>query len=118
MGLAPARPAALTVSNPAQAAVDKAAVATTYADIAQAMYEDSLATAQALDAAIDALVAEPSAETLDAANAAWLAARHPYQQPEAYRSGTPIDAAWASTADRSPRDAACPTPFQPTYTLK
>ena len=50
MGLAVAMPAALTPGQ-AAAATDKAAVATTYADIAQAMYEDSLATAKELDAA-------------------------------------------------------------------
>ena len=41
-------------------------------------------TAQRLGAAVDALIAEPSAEALQAARAAWLAARVPYQQTEAY----------------------------------
>jgi hypothetical protein len=36
----------------------------TYADIALAGYEDALTTAQALDAAVDALIANPSQETL------------------------------------------------------
>ena len=39
----------------------------TYADIALAGYEDSLAAARALDAAVDTLVASPSAATLAAA---------------------------------------------------
>lgn len=104
MGLAFAVPAALAVSNPARAAVDKAAVATTYADIAQAMYEDSLATAKALDAAIDALVAEPSAATLDAAKTAWLAARKPYQQTEAYRFGNAIVDDWEGKVNAWPLD--------------
>jgi putative iron-regulated protein len=41
------------------AAQDPAAVLTTYADIALAGYQDSLTTAQALDAAVAALVAAP-----------------------------------------------------------
>src|SRR3546814_5050781 len=118
MGLAPARPAALTVSNPAQAAVDKAAVATTYADIAQAMYEDSLATAKALDAAIDALVAEPSAETLDAAKAAWLAARNPYQQTEAYRFGNAIVDDWEGKVNAWPLDEGLIDYVDPSYGME
>jgi putative iron-regulated protein len=73
--------AALGAGGAAQAA-DSAAVIATYADIAHAGYEDSLATAMGLDAAVDALIAKPSAATLQAARAAWVAARAPYQQTE------------------------------------
>jgi putative iron-regulated protein len=69
----------------------EAEVLETYADIALAGYEDSLTTAQALDEAVDALIAEPSENTLEAARDAWLAARLPYQQTEAFRFGNPID---------------------------
>ncbi len=103
MGLAVAMPAALTPGQ-AAAATDKAAVATTYADIAQAMYEDSLATAKALDAAIDAFLAEPSADKLDAAKSAWLAARVPYQQTEAYRFGNAIVDDWEGKVNAWPLD--------------
>jgi putative iron-regulated protein len=104
MGLAVALPAALTPTGQAEAAVDKAAVATTYADIAQAMYEDSLATAKALDAAIDAFVAAPSNETLAEAKSAWLAARVPYQQTEAYRFGNAIVDDWEGKVNAWPLD--------------
>ncbi|WP_281408040.1 imelysin family protein, partial [Mesorhizobium sp. M3A.F.Ca.ET.201.01.1.1] len=55
---------------PAKAETDPKAVIKTYADIALAKYEDSMTTAQALDKAVDALVASPSADTLNAAREA------------------------------------------------
>ena len=51
----------------AQAATDAGAVVETYADIALAKYEDSLSTARNLEAAVDALLANPSQATLQAA---------------------------------------------------
>ena len=51
----------------AAGAPDKASVLETYADIALAGYEDSLSTAKALQEAVEALIAEPSEETLAAA---------------------------------------------------
>lgn len=57
----------------------------TYARIVAASYEDSHARAQALATAIDTLVATPSDVNLTAAQAAWVAARAPYLQTEAYR---------------------------------
>ena len=83
---------------------DKAAVVATYADIAQAGYEDSLVTAQRLGAAVDALIAEPSAEALQAAKAAWLAARVPYQQTEAFRFGNVIVDEWEGKVNAWPLD--------------
>jgi len=56
-----------------------------YSRIVLASYEDSLAGAEELDAAIADLLADPSAETLEAARDAWLTAREPYLQTEAYR---------------------------------
>jgi len=56
-----------------------------YADIVHASYEDSLETAQALDAAIDSFVAAPSEAGLASARTAWLASREPYLQTEVYR---------------------------------
>ena len=65
----------------------------TYASIVYASYEDSFLAAQALQEAIEDLVADPSAATLQQARTAWLAAREPYGQTEAYRFyGGPIDA--------------------------
>ena len=83
---------------------DKAAVVATYADIAQAGYEDSLATARRLGEAVDALIATPSAEALQAAKAAWLAARVPYQQTEAFRFGNLIVDEWEGKVNAWPLD--------------
>jgi putative iron-regulated protein len=86
------------------AATDPAAVVDTYADIAEAAYGDSLTTAKALKAAIEALVATPSDETLAAARTAWLAARAPYQQTEAFRFGNPIVDDWEGKVNAWPLD--------------
>jgi putative iron-regulated protein len=89
---------------PAKAETDPKAVVTTYADIAHANYEDALITARALDAAVDALIAKPSAETLEAARAAWKAARIPYQQTEAFRFGNAIVDDWEGRVNAWPLD--------------
>ena len=75
-----------------------------YADLAEAMYSDSLTTAKTLEEAIDALLAKPSKETLDSAKEAWLAARVPYQQTEAYRFGNAIVDDWEGRVNAWPLD--------------
>ncbi|MGB3553525.1 MAG: imelysin family protein [Jannaschia sp.] len=85
-------------------AVEEGDVLATYADIAAAAYGDSLATARTLDAAVDAFLAEPSAEGLAAAKSAWLAARVPYQQTEAFRFGNPIVDDWEGRVNAWPLD--------------
>jgi putative iron-regulated protein len=85
-------------------AADRVAVVATYADIAEAGYADSLAAAERLGAAVDALIATPSAETLQAAKARWLEARVPYQQTEAYRFGNPIVDGWEGKVNAWPLD--------------
>ena len=92
-------PAAVYAQAPADADV-----LANYADLALAGYEDSLSTAKALDAAIDALIANPSEETLTAARAAWKAARIPYQQTEAFRFGNPIVDEWEGRVNAWPLD--------------
>lgn len=63
-----------------------------YAQIVLATYEDTIATARELDTAIDALLANPSEQTLNAARERWKAARVPYSYSEAFRFyGGPID---------------------------
>lgn len=57
----------------------------TYADIVEASYADSHMTAMQLDTALEALVANPSADTMSAARQAWLDSREPYLQTEVYR---------------------------------
>ena len=65
---------------------------TTYAAGVHASYEASLASAQEMDAAIDAFLAEPTEATLEAAKQAWLTARDDYGPTEAFRFyGGPID---------------------------
>ena len=75
-----------------------------YADMALAGYQDSLTTAEALQAAVKALIATPSDETLQAARNAWKAARIPYQQTEAFRFGNPIVDDWEGRVNSWPLD--------------
>ncbi|WP_192179131.1 imelysin family protein [Mesorhizobium amorphae] len=89
---------------PAKAETDANAVIKTYADIALAKYEDSLTTAQALDKAVDALLAKPSVDTLNAAREAWKASRVPYQQTEVYRFGNKIVDDWEGKVNSWPLD--------------
>lgn len=89
---------------PAKAETDPKAVLKTYSDIALAKYEDSLTTAKTLDTAVEALIAKPSQETLNAARDAWKAARVPYQQTEVYRFGNPIVDAWEGRVNSWPLD--------------
>ncbi len=96
--------AALTVGTSAAFSASKADVLTNYANIAEAKYEDSLITAKALQAAVDALIANPSAENLEAAKHAWLAARVPYQQTEVYRFGNAIVDDWEGKVNAWPLD--------------
>ncbi|WP_299687773.1 imelysin family protein [uncultured Tateyamaria sp.] len=88
----------------APAYADKAAVLDNYADIALAKYTDSLITAQALLAAVTDLTETPSAEALQAAKAAWLASRVPYQQTEVYRFGNAIVDDWEGKVNAWPLD--------------
>jgi putative iron-regulated protein len=79
-------------------------VVATYADIAQAGYEDSLTLARDLQVAVDALIAVPSPEALDAARAAWRKARDPYMQTEVFRFGNPIVDDWEGRVNAWPLD--------------
>ena len=96
---------ALTLSAPmAFAEVQTADVLTTYANIAEAGFADSLATAKTLQAAVDALIADPSEANLQAAKDAWLASRVPYQQTEVYRFGNAIVDDWEGKVNAWPLD--------------
>ncbi|WP_459614992.1 imelysin family protein [Bordetella sp. 2513F-2] len=88
----------------ANAAVEPAAVARTYSDVAQAGYEDALQSARLLQKSVEALVAQPGPDTLKAAREAWLAARVPYQQTEAFRFGNPIVDDWEGRVNAWPLD--------------
>ncbi|MGO3641192.1 MAG: imelysin family protein, partial [Psychrobacter sp.] len=56
-----------------------------YANMAHAAYKDSLDTAKLLQAAVEAYVATPTQENLEAAKAAYKVARQPYSQTEVFR---------------------------------
>ncbi len=88
---------------PARAA-DPAKVLDTYADIAHAMYEDALITAETLQGAVAQLVASPSRASLLRARAAWIAARQPYQQTEGYRFGNAAVDDWEGKVNAWPLD--------------
>ena len=82
----------------------KTDVVINYANIAQAKYQDSLTTAKTLQAAVNSLIASPSAEALTAARAAWLAARVPYQQSEVFRFGNAVVDDWEGKVNAWPLD--------------
>ncbi|WP_425100806.1 imelysin family protein [Tropicibacter sp. S64] len=88
----------------APALAGKAEILTNYANIGHATYEDSLLKARDLRTAIDALLADPSDATLAAARTAWLQARVPYQQSEAFRFGSPIVDEWEGKVNAWPLD--------------
>jgi putative iron-regulated protein len=75
-----------------------------YADLAQLMYQDSLLTVEKLENKIDALLENPTEENLMASKAAWVAARVPYMQTEAYRFGNAIVDAWEGKVNSWPLD--------------
>ncbi len=85
-------------------AVSPDEVISTYIDIAQASYEDSLISARILENAIDAMLANPNATTLSYARNAWLAARVPYQQTEVYRFGNAVVDEWEVRVNSWPLD--------------
>jgi putative iron-regulated protein len=83
--------ASLAQAQPAVQATTQA-VATHYAALVHANYEDTLAAARRLQRAVAAFNAAPTADTLAAARRAWLEAREWYGQTEAFRFyGGPID---------------------------
>jgi len=96
--------ASTSLTAMARADVTPEAVIMHYADVAEAKYEDSLTTAKALDAAIEAFLADPTEEKLEAARTAWLAARVPYQQSEVYRFGNAIVDDWEGRVNAWPLD--------------
>ncbi|HWV08059.1 MAG TPA: imelysin family protein [Pseudomonas sp.] len=103
-----AAPAASSASAPATAGtLDEAAakaVVSHYADLALAVFSDAASTGKNLQAAVDALLANPNDETLKAARDAWLAARVPYMQTEVFRFGNPVVDEWEGQLNAWPLD--------------
>jgi putative iron-regulated protein len=85
-------------------AADTTPVLNHYADLAHAMYSDSLTTAKNLQEKLEALTKQPNDNTLHAARTAWKAARVPYQQTEAYRFGNTIVDDWEGKVNAWPLD--------------
>ena len=94
----------LALSTQAFAAPQEREVLAHYAALAHAVYEDSLVAARDLQASIDRLIAEPTENNLQAARAAWRAARVPYQQSEVYRFGNAIVDDWEGKVNAWPLD--------------
>ncbi|WP_138935408.1 imelysin family protein [Roseovarius arcticus] len=94
---------AISLSLPAFAAT-KSEVLDTYAAIAAAGYDDSAIAARTLREAVQTLIDAPSAGAMQAARAAWLAARVPYQQTEVFRFGNPIVDDWEGQLNGWPLD--------------
>ena len=92
-------PATETLNDEAAQAVVKH-----YADMAHAIFSDAHSTAVDLQKAVDALLANPTDETLQAAKQAWLAARVPYMQSEVFRFGNPVVDEWEGQLNAWPLD--------------
>jgi len=86
------------------ATVTPSEVMGTYADIAQAGYQDALQTARNLKVSVQTLIAEPSEQSLEDARTAWKSARIPYQQTEVYRFGNAIVDDWEGKVNAWPLD--------------
>ena len=114
-GAAVALLAASTTLTAARADTKPAAVLKHYSELAHAKFEDSLISAQSLEKAVDALIANPSEETLKAAKAAWIAARVPYQQTEVYRFGNSAVDDWEGKVNAWPLDEGLIDYVDPSY---
>lgn len=92
IGLSAALLSPLSHAKPTLAPSAYAPVAAHYATLVHASYSDTLAAALDLQSAVASLVKTPSAQTLNEARRAWLAAREFYGQTEAFRFyAGPID---------------------------
>ena len=76
----------------------------TYADIAEAGYEDSLVTAQRLGAAVDALIAAPSTRRCRRRRRPGRRRGCPTRQTEAFRFGNVIVDEWEGKVNAWPLD--------------
>ncbi|GGB20871.1 imelysin family protein [Agarivorans gilvus] len=94
----------LLLANVASAAVNQQQVVAHYAELAHAVYSDSLSSAQTLQQASQQLIEHPSAENLAAAKQAWKEARRFYQQSEVFRFGNPIVDEWEGQLNAWPLD--------------
>tara|TARA_R110000772_G_scaffold169101_1_gene280813 strand:+ start:1209 stop:2480 length:1272 start_codon:yes stop_codon:yes gene_type:complete len=96
--------AGCSISRQDSQTISRRAIVDTYIEIAQASYEDSLISARVLESAIDAFLLEPNQTTLTYAKNAWLAARVPYVQTEAFRFGNEVVDEWEPRVNSWPLD--------------
>ncbi|KEA62467.1 Iron-regulated protein A precursor [Marinobacterium lacunae] len=99
--------APLTLSSAVHAATEAPtadAVVDHYAELALTVYSDALTSANTLHDAVKALIENPSEETLKSAREAWIAARVPYQQSEAFRFGNSVVDDWEGRVNAWPLD--------------
>lgn len=105
----------LACAAAAPAFAGKSEVVGTYVAIGHAAFQDSLTTAQTLQSAVDTLIAQPSARTLEDARAAWKAARVPYMQTEVFRFGNAIVDDWEGKVNAWPLDEGLIDYVDPAY---
>ncbi|WP_167394167.1 imelysin family protein [Vibrio diabolicus] len=86
------------------AQVTKQQVVEHYADVAHAVFADSVTTAKTLDVRIDEFLKSPSADKLEEVKQAWLDSRVPYQQSEVFRFGNAIVDYWEGQLNAWPLD--------------
>ena len=86
------------------AATSERDVLSHYADLAHAVYEDSLIAARDLQGAVNRFIADPTEANMSAARTAWRLARVPYQQSEVYRFGNAVVDDWEGKVNAWPLD--------------
>ncbi|MFB1072710.1 imelysin family protein [Vibrio diabolicus] len=98
--------ASLLIANGSTVAaqVTKQQVVEHYADVAHAVFADSVTTAKTLDVKIDEFLKSPSADKLEEVKQAWLDSRVPYQQSEVFRFGNAIVDDWEGQLNAWPLD--------------
>ena len=80
------------ITNPPVNSIQASAVIENYANLVFTNYQEAFDSATAMQTALTAFTDNPTQETFDAAKTAWLAAREPYGQTEAFRFASgPID---------------------------
>lgn len=90
-------------------------VAVHYADLAQAIYGDSLIAAQDLQSAVKAFLAQPTRDNLAKARTAWKAARIPYLQSEGFRFANSVVDDWEPRVNAWPLDEGLIDYVAPSY---
>jgi putative iron-regulated protein len=111
---------ALWLINPAVSRAEEkespSAVVKTYQEIVHATYRDAWQTAEKLQSAVDALIANPSEKTLQAARQAWIESRIPYGKTEVFRYYEgPIDRAGTDTREAGPEPRINAWPLNEAY---